>query len=544
MPTPAEEAAEAPTAAANLLAALADPGAPEFLVEVVRAAAGGSRSASSVASEASAPQPPSVGAVFFEVPLAAAKTLCMVLATAKDRGTPAATRFKSFAAKSRLVTPSDVENAIGVGLRPEHVDVISSLCATDVAQTPVRRYAVVVSIALCCGVNVVRGASYDVSEDASEVRASVRDVVVSPAAPSVWAMTPKHTPENPSESEPWLYCLSRGRSRAKEMPPFAYGGALRPAPIMTPRNPLHLREVPESIPRPDYAETADPVSEAESKLQSVCAQYSAAQVKVLRTCCDIARGALDATVRAARPGVTTEELDKICHAYITAHGGYPSPLNYYNFPKSCCTSVNEVICHGIPDARELVEGDILNVDVTAYFNGYHGDLNETVLIGKCDQKSKHLLMTAYKCLQSGIEVVKPGARYRDIGEEVTKTANKRECSVVKSYCGHGIGTLFHCAPNVPHYAKNKAVGTMKEGHVFTIEPMINAGDWRDHTWPDGWTAVTKDGSRSAQYEHTMVVTADGVELLTARTEDSPRVFPWTDEESDPKTWCAWGNAEV
>ena len=544
MPTPAEEAAEAPTAAANLLAALADPGAPEFLVEVVRAAAGGSRSASSVASEASAPQPPSVGAVFFEVPLAAAKTLCMVLATAKDRGTPAATRFKSFAAKSRLVTPSDVENAIGVGLRPEHVDVISSLCATDVAQTPVRRYAVVVSIALCCGVNVVRGASYDVSEDASEVRASVRDVVVSPAAPSVWAMTPKHTPENPSESEPWLYCLSRGRSRAKEMPAFAYGGALRPAPIMTPRNPLHLREVPESIPRPDYAETADPVSEAESKLQSVCAQYSAAQVKVLRTCCDIARGALDATVRAARPGVTTEELDKICHAYITAHGGYPSPLNYYNFPKSCCTSVNEVICHGIPDARELVEGDILNVDVTAYFNGYHGDLNETVLIGKCDQKSKHLLMTAYKCLQSGIEVVKPGARYRDIGEEVTKTANKRECSVVKSTRGHGIGTLFHCAPNVPHYAKNKAVGTMKEGHVFTIEPMINAGDWRDHTWPDGWTAVTKDGSRSAQYEHTMVVTADGVELLTARTEDSPRVFPWTDEESDPKTWCAWGNAEV
>ena len=158
MPTPAEEAAEAPTAAANLLAALADPGAPEFLVEVVRAAGGGSRSASSVASEASAPQPPSVGAVFFEVPLAAAKTLCMVLATAKDRGTPAATRFKSFAAKSRLVTPSDVENAIGVGLRPEHVDVISSLCATNVAQTPVRRYAVVVSIALCCGVNVVRGA--------------------------------------------------------------------------------------------------------------------------------------------------------------------------------------------------------------------------------------------------------------------------------------------------------------------------------------------------------------------------------------------------
>ena len=219
----------------------------------------------------------------------------MVLATAKDRGTPAATRFKSFAAKSRLVTPSDVENAIGVGLRPEHVDVISSLCATDVAQTPVRRYAVVVSIALCCGVNVVRGASYDVSEDASEVRASVRDVVVSPAAPSVWAMTPKHTPENPSESEPWLYCLSRGGRGRRRCRRSRTAAPLRPAPIMTPRNPLHLARSP-SPSRPDHAETADPVSEAESKLQSVCAR-AAAQVKVLRTCCDIARGALDATVR-------------------------------------------------------------------------------------------------------------------------------------------------------------------------------------------------------------------------------------------------------
>ena len=161
-----------------------------------------------------------------------------------------------------------------------------------------------------------------------------------------------------------------------------------------------------------------------------------------------------------------------------------------------------------------------------------GDLNETVLIGDVDDESKHLCTTAYKCLQRGIETVKPGARYRDIGEEVTKLATQRKCSVVKSYCGHGIGTLFHCAPNIPHYAKNKAVGSMKEGHVFTIEPMINAGDWRDETWPDGWTAVTRDGKRSAQYEHTMVVTADGVEILTRRNEDSPRVFPWTDGESE------------
>jgi len=317
------------------------------------------------------------------------------------------------------------------------------------------------------------------------------------------------------------------------MPPFNYAGPLRPAPIMTPRNALHLREVPAGIPRPDYAETADPVSETESKLQRINYAYDAAQLATLRECCAVARGALDATVRAVRPGVTTEALDVICHKYIVAHGGYPSPLNYYNFPKSCCTSVNEVICHGVPDARALREGDVVNVDVTAYFKGFHGDLNETVPVGRCDAESLKLLMTAYKCLQKGIEQVKPGARYRDIGEEVTKVAHARGASVVKSYCGHGIGTLFHCAPNIPHYAKNKAVGTMKEGHVFTIEPMINAGDYKDVTWPDGWTAVTKDGSRSAQYEHTMAVTAEGVELLTARTATSPNVFPWSDPESHP-----------
>jgi methionyl aminopeptidase len=259
-------------------------------------------------------------------------------------------------------------------------------------------------------------------------------------------------------------------------------------------------------------------------------QYSPEQINVLRETCVVARGALDAVVRAARVGVTTEELDKICHAYITAHGGYPSPLNYYNFPKSCCTSVNEVICHGIPDARPLQDGDVLNVDVTAYLRGYHGDLNETVCVGNCDEKSKKLLMTAYKCLFRAIEGVKPGARYRDIGEEVTRVAHRRDASVVKSYCGHGIGTLFHCAPNVPHYARNKAAGAMRAGMTFTIEPMVNEGSRGVKTWPDGWTAVTADGRRSAQYEHTLLVTEGGVDVLTARNEKSPRVFPWTDPD--------------
>ena len=519
MPTPAEEAAEATSAAAALLQALADPGVPEHLVAKVRTAAEQQGAA------AGAP-----GAVFFEAPLAAVKSLCMILAAAKDR--PAETRYKPFALKSRLLASSDVENAIGCGLPRPQVEMVTSLCDSPASSSS--SYAIVISVALSCGTNVVRGASYVAKDAGAAVEVNVNDVVADPAAPSVWAMTPKHTPENPSKDEPWLWCLSRGRSRSEKEPPFSYGGDLRPYPIMTPRNQLHLRTVPEGNPRPDYAETADPVSEVESKQQQIVVQYKPGQIDTLRKCCQVARGALDAVVRAVRPGVTTEELDKICHAYITAHGGYPSPLNYYNFPKSCCTSVNEVICHGIPDARPLKDGDIVNIDVTAYIYGYHGDLNETVLVGNtCDDKAKHLLMTAYKCLQKGIEQVKPGARYRDIGEEVTKVATRRNCSVVKSYCGHGIGTLFHCAPNIPHYAKNKAVGQMKEGHVFTIEPMINAGDWRDVTWPDGWTAVTKDGKWSAQYEHTMVVTDDGVDILTARNNTSPHVFPWTEDESKP-----------
>lgn len=514
MPTPAEEAAEATTAAAALLAALADPGVPEFLVARVRAAS----------SDLNAP----TGAVFFEAPLAAVKSLATVMERAK--ALPAEARYKAFAPKCRLVTGADMESAIGCGLPKTQTSLFAVLANADLAPAS-NEYAVLVSVALSCGTNVVRGALYDKIDDT--VTISVSEIVMDPAAPSVWAMQLKHGPENPNPSEPWLFCLRRGRSRSETMPSFEWGGELRPAPIMTPRNELHLREVPAHVPRPDYAETANPVSEVESKLQQINYQYDEKQLATLRECCVVARGALDATVRAVRPGVTTEALDLICHKFITAHGGYPSPLNYYNFPKSCCTSVNEVICHGVPDGRLLVDGDILNVDVTAFYKGYHGDLNETVPVGRCDANSLRLMMTAYKCLQTGIATVKPGARYRDIGEEVTKVAHARNASVVKSYCGHGIGTLFHCAPNIPHYARNKAVGTMKRGHVFTIEPMINAGDFRDETWPDGWTAVTKDGSRSAQYEHTMAVTAAGVELLTARTETSPNVFPWSDPESEP-----------
>ena len=208
---------------------------------------------------------------------------------------------------------------------------------------------------------------------------------------------------------------------------------------------------------------------------------------------------------------------------------YPSPLNYRGFPKSVCISVNECICHGIPDLRPLRDGDIVNLDVTVFKEGVHADLNETFLVGACDADSKNLVRTAFETLRVAIANVKPGMLYRDLGGHIDKVARANKCSVVTSYCGHGIGTLFHCAPNVPHYKKNKAVGVMKPGHVFTIEPMINRGRSGDVTWPDNWTSTTRDGKRSSQFEHTMVVTESGVEILTAR-EGQPRDrIEWHDE---------------
>jgi methionyl aminopeptidase len=203
---------------------------------------------------------------------------------------------------------------------------------------------------------------------------------------------------------------------------------------------------------------------------------------------------------------------------------YPSPLNYMNFPKSVCTSVNETICHGIPDQRPLKDGDIVNIDVTLYHKGFHGDINETYYVGDkalANPDAVRVVETSRECLDQSIALVKPGMLFRDPGNTIEKHAKTRNCSVVKTYCGHGINQLFHCAPNIPHYAKNKAVGTAKPGMCFTIEPMINIGTHRDRTWPDDWTSTTQDGSLSAQFEHTLLVTEDGVEVLTARLADSP-----------------------
>lgn len=221
-------------------------------------------------------------------------------------------------------------------------------------------------------------------------------------------------------------------------------------------------------------------------------------------------------------------------------------MNYNHFPKSVCTSVNEVICHGIPDRRPLKDGDIVNLDVTLYHEGYHGDLNETYYVGdkaRADPDTVRVVEAARECLDEAIKLVKPGTLFREFGNVIEKHAKTKNCSVIRTYVGHGINTIFHCPPNIPHYAKNKAVGECKPGMTFTIEPMIALGKYRDVTWPDNWTSATVDGKKTAQFgkyfssqrkirlsslqvltnrlEQTLLVTETGVEILTARLPDSP-----------------------
>lgn len=306
------------------------------------------------------------------------------------------------------------------------------------------------------------------------------------------------------------------KQQAEFKPPsFQWTGRLRPHYVSP-----QLSSPPE-IPRPDYAITGQPLSELALKQSNVIKVLTKKEIKHARAACRLGREILDLAHSHVRPGITTDEIDRIVHAAIISRGAYPSPLNYHNFPKSICTSVNEVICHGIPDARPLEEGDIVNLDVTVYYKGFHGDLNETYCVGEVEPRYKKLIESTYNALEAAILHVKPGVMCRDFGDIISKVTNKDGFQVVRSYCGHGIGAQFHSSPNIPHYAKNKAVGVLKPGMVFTIEPMVNEGCWQDDTWPDQWTSVTKDGKRSAQFEHTLLVTETGVEVMTARLPSSP-----------------------
>ncbi|KAJ7579147.1 peptidase M24, structural domain-containing protein [Mycena floridula] len=312
-------------------------------------------------------------------------------------------------------------------------------------------------------------------------------------------------------------CFKSGYGTYNPFPSFGYTGAVRPKYPLSPK-----RTIPDHIPRPEYVPHGTPLRELKASGQPPRILNAEEQEK-MRTVCRICRQVLDIAASHIRPGITTDELDKIVHRETIERNAYPSPLCYRNFPKSLCTSVNEVICHGIPDQRKLQEGDIINLDVSCFYEGYHGDVNGTYPVGKIDEESRKLLKTARECLDEAIKLCKPGALIRELGNKIEPIARNNGCSSVRTYTGHGIHEFFHCEPlNVPHYAKNKAVGTMKPGMVFTIEPMINLGPNSGAVhWPDNWTATTVDGKRSAQFEETLLITETGVEILT---EGAKQIF--------------------
>ena len=228
----------------------------------------------------------------------------------------------------------------------------------------------------------------------------------------------------------------------------------------------------------------------------------------------IAAGALDEVAKIAKPGTRTDEIDKLCYEYLKDHGAYSAPLFYRGFPKSCCTSTNHVVCHGIPSDKVLKNGDIINVDVTAFKDGWHGDTSRTFEIGEVSVKAKKLVKTTYEAMMKAISIVKDGVYLGDIGEIIQNHVEAEGFSVVQDFCGHGIGKLFHEEPSVLHYGKKGTGEKIKAGMIFTIEPMINLGQYETKTLNDGWTAVTKDKSLSAQFEHTIGVTNEGCEIFT------------------------------
>ena len=271
-----------------------------------------------------------------------------------------------------------------------------------------------------------------------------------------------------------------------------------------------MRLVPDGIERPPYITQGRVVRWAEPMVKSPDV------IARMRRTCAAAAEILREAGAAVRPGITTDELDAIVHQASIDRGGYPSPLGYGvpPYPKSVCTSVNEVICHGIPDDRPLEEGDIVNLDVTLYREGVHGDCNATFGVGELDPLSAKLVTVTHECLMLGIEAVKPGGHINDIGKAIERHARAHNFAVVPAFVGHGIGEQFHTDLHIPHYYDPRATTPLVPGMTFTIEPMIALGTGRHVVWPDGWTAVTADGRRTAQFEHTVLVTDGGVDILT------------------------------
>ena len=228
----------------------------------------------------------------------------------------------------------------------------------------------------------------------------------------------------------------------------------------------------------------------------------------------IASGALDEVAKIIKPGISTDQIDKICYEYINDNKAYSAPLFYRGFPKSCFTSTNHVVCHGVPSDKILKEGDIVNVDVTAYKNGWHGDTSKMFMVGEVSVKAKKLIETTYESMMKAIEILKNDTQLGDIGSTIQDYVEAQGFSVVQDFCGHGIGQSFHKEPNILHYGKRGTGEKIKTGMIFTIEPMINVGNYETKLLSDGWTAVTKDKTLSAQFEHTVGITKDGYEIFT------------------------------
>lgn len=247
---------------------------------------------------------------------------------------------------------------------------------------------------------------------------------------------------------------------------------------------------------------------------------SPAEIEKMRVAGKLAAEVLEMIGRHVQPGVTTGELDRICHDYIVnEQQAIPAPLNYRGFPKSICTSVNHVVCHGIPGDKKLKNGDIINIDITVIKDGYHGDTSKMFFVGEPTIRAKRLVKLTYQCMAEGIKLVKPGLALGDIGASIQQLAESNNCSVVREYCGHGIGKEFHEDPQVLHYGKPGTGIKLEQGMTFTIEPMVNLGKRHVKLLPDEWTVVTRDRSLSAQWEHTVLVTEIGFEVLTERPDE-------------------------
>ena len=273
------------------------------------------------------------------------------------------------------------------------------------------------------------------------------------------------------------------------------------------------RPVPPSIPRPEYVDRPAPRPYEGPEVKD------AATIERMRVACRLAARAMAEVAAHIAPGVTTDELDRIGHEYLLDHGAYPSTLGYRGFPKSLCTSVNEVVCHGIPDSTVLADGDIVNVDITAFLTvdgvGVHGDTDATYLVGEVDEESRLLVERTEAAMMRGIKAVAPGRQINVIGRVIEAYAKRFGYGVVRDFTGHGIGTAFHSGLIVPHYDAAPAYDTVIEpGMTFTVEPMLTLGTHEWQMWDDGWTVVTRDRRRSAQFEHTVLVTGTGAEILT------------------------------